>query len=77
MVTLPVNPDTHCAVPELTVAPAFILPTQAPLLEPTLLAPMHQVVAVVISMLVGLLLYMPMAVNWALDFAAVGLTLTD
>jgi hypothetical protein len=56
MVTLPVNPDTHCAVPEFTVAPAFILPTQAPLLEPTLLAPMHQVVAVVISTLLGLLL---------------------
>jgi hypothetical protein len=56
MVTLPVNPGTHWAVPEFTVAPAFILPTQAPLLEPMLLAPMHQVVVFVISTLLGLLL---------------------
>ena len=49
-----------------------MLPAQMPLLEPT-----HQVVVAVISTVFGILLYMPMAVNWALELATAGLMLTD
>ena len=49
-----------------------MLPAQTPSLEP-----MHQVVVAVISALVGDLLKLPIALNWALEFATAGLMVTD